>query len=110
MILESPELNKELNKELNDYKITFIEKEENKTEEKFGLYLKFERKPSGINGILIKYHMMCAMLVFVGLINFLIDPDVVPGRAGLLVTMYLILTSFFCNSQVGIFIFHFFEK
>ena len=108
MILESPELNKEINKELNDYKITFIEKEENRTEEKFGLYLKFERKPSGINGILIKYHMMCAMLVFVGLINFLIDPDVVPGRAGLLVTMYLILTSFFCNSQVGIFRFHLF--
>ena len=77
-------------------------------EEKFGIHVKFKRNRSGINGILIKYHMMCAMLVFVGLINFLIDPDVVPGRAGLLVTMYLILTSFFCNSQVGIFKFHLF--
>ena len=106
--LESPKLNKEL----NDYKITVIDTdidlEENSTEEKFGLHIEFERKPSGITGILIKYHMMCAMLVFVGSINFLIDPDVVPGRAGLLVTMYLILTSFFCNSQVGIFKFHLF--
>ena len=100
--LESPKLNKEL----NDYKITVIDMdidlEENTTEEKFGLHIQFERKPSGITGILIKYHMMCAMLVFVGLINFLIDPDVVPGRAGLLVTMYLILTSFFFNAQVNL--------
>ena len=91
-----------LNTDLNDYEITVIKLEERKTEEKIGIRIHFQRNQSGINGILINYHMMCAMLVFVASINFLIDPEVVPGRAGLLVTIYLILTSFFCNAQVNL--------
>ena len=100
---------RKLNTDLNDYKINSISlgelnfvvtEEDEEVEKKFGIRINFERKQSGINGILINYHMMCAMLVFVASINFLIDPEVVPGRAGLLVTIYLVLTSFFSSAQV----------
>ena len=63
---------------------------------KFGIQLKFERNSKGITGILINYHLMCATSI-----NFLIDPNVVPGRAGLLITLYLVLTSFFSSAQVN---------
>ena len=67
----------------------------------FGIQISFERNWKGIRGILINYHMMCVMLVLVGSINFLIEPNVVPGRAGLLVTLFLVLTNFFSNAQVN---------
>ena len=66
----------------------------------FGIRINFERNSKGTNGILINYHLMCAILVLVGSINFLIDPKVVPGRAGLLVTLFLVLTNFFSDAQV----------
>ena len=68
---------------------------------KFGIQMKFECNSKGITGILINYHLMCATLVLVASINFLIDPNVVPGRAGLLITLYLVLTSFFSSAQVN---------
>ncbi len=68
----------------------------------FGIRIRFERNSKGINGILINYHLMCAMLVLVASINFLVDPKVVPGRAGLLVTLFLVLTSFFSDAHVNI--------
>ena len=67
---------------------------------KFGIQIRFERNPKGITGILISYHLMCATLVLVASINFLVDPKVVPGRAGLLVTIFLVLANFFCGAQV----------
>ena len=67
---------------------------------KFGVQITFERNSEGTNGILINYHLLCAMFVFVASINFLIDPKVVPGRAGMLVTLFLVLTNFFSNAQV----------
>ena len=66
----------------------------------FGLRISFERNTAGISGILMNYHFMCATLVLVASINYLVDPDVVPGRAGLLVTLFLVLTNFFSNAQV----------
>ena len=66
----------------------------------FGLRISFERNTEGISGILMNYHFMCATLVLVASINYLVDPDVVPGRAGLLVTLFLVLTNFFSNAQV----------
>ena len=66
----------------------------------FGLQISFERNTKGISGILINYHFMCAILVWIASINFLIDPNVVPGRAGLLVTLFLVLTNFFSAAQV----------
>ena len=66
----------------------------------FGIKISFERNSEGINGILINYHLMCATLVLVAAVNFLIDPKVVPGRAGLLVTLFLVLANFFSDAQV----------
>ena len=67
----------------------------------FGIEIHFGRNSEGIHGILMNYHLMCATLVIVTSINFLIDPKVVPGRAGLLVTIFLVLTNFFTSAQVS---------
>ena len=66
----------------------------------FGIKISFERKSKATNSIMINYYLMCAMLVIVASINFVIDPKVVPGRAGLLVTLFLVLTKFFSDAQV----------
>ena len=66
---------------------------------RFGIKISFERNSKGIVRILANYHLMCAILVLVASINFLIDPNVVPGRAGLLVTLFLVLTNFFSDAQ-----------
>ena len=63
--------------------------------------MSYVRNSKGRTGILVNYHLMCATLVLVASINFLIDPNVVPGRAGLLITLYLVLTSFFSSAQVN---------
>ena len=89
-----------MDSDTDNYNITSIEKFHAKNVEKFGIKISFERNWKGTVGILINYHMMCAMLVLVGSINFLIEPNVVPGRAGLLVTLFLVLTNFFSNAQV----------
>ena len=67
---------------------------------KFGICISFQRTSDGIHGILVYYHLMCAVLVLVSSINYVIDPKVVPGRAGLLITVYLVLTTFFSDAQV----------
>ena len=66
----------------------------------FGIQIQFERNEEGINGILINYHLMCSTLVLVATVNFLIDPKVVPGRAGLLVTLFLVLANLFSCAHV----------
>ena len=66
----------------------------------FGIKISFERKSEATYSIMINYYLMCAMLVIVASINFVIDPKVVPGRAGLLVTLFLVLTKFFSDAQV----------
>ena len=66
----------------------------------FGLRISFERNNNGISGILINFHFMCGILVLIASINFLIDPSVVPGRSGFLVTLFLVLTNFFSAAQV----------
>ena len=70
----------------------------------FDIEIILKHNSEGTNGILISYHWMCAMLVVIASINFLIDPKVVPGRAGLLVTLFLVLTAFFSDAQVRIII------
>ena len=45
------------------------------------------------------YCPLCAM-VFVSWISFSVSPDSVPGRVGLLVTVFLVLTTLFGNIQV----------
>ena len=68
----------------------------------FAIQISFKRNSKGITGVLIRYHMMCALLVVTASLNFLIDPKVVPGRAGMLVTLFLVLANFFSDAQVTI--------
>ena len=69
---------------------------------KFVILISFKRNSKGITGVLISYHMMCALLVITASLNFLIDPKVVAGRAGMLVTLFLVLANFFSDAQVTI--------
>ena len=71
---------------------------------KFGIQISFERNSKGINGILINYHLISSILVLVAAINFLIDPKLVPGRAGLMVMIFLVLTNLFTSAQVTVLI------
>ena len=65
----------------------------------FGIRFEFSRDPFGF---IVKYHVTCAILVLIGGISFMIDPKVVPGRMGMLVTLFLVLANFFSNAQVCI--------
>ena len=89
-----------LSNETNSYAIKSFEEYRSNGSAIFGIRIRFERNYKGINGVLINYHLMCAILVLVASINFLVDPKVVPGRAGLLVTLFLVLTNFFSDAQV----------
>ena len=103
---------KKLNDNINGYIIKSIEKDLSKNSTSFGLKIRFERNVRGKNGILINYHLMCAILAMAASINFLIDPKVVPGRAGLLVTLFLVMTGFFSDAQVTLILekLHYFDK
>ena len=89
-----------LSNDTNDYNINSIEVYHFNHTSRFGVHVRFERNSNGIITILINYHMICAMLVFVASINFLIDPKVVPGRAGMLVTLFLVLANLFTGARV----------
>ena len=91
-----------ISNDTDDYILKPIEIYHSSHTTKFGIKISFERNPSGITEILMNYHLMCSMLVLTSSINFLIDPKVVPGRAGLLVTLFLVLTTFFKAAQVNI--------
>ena len=67
-------------------------------ETKFIVTFSLSRDPFGY---LIRYHLVCAVLVIIGSISFLIEPKIVPGRSGLLVTLFLVLAAFFSNAQVN---------
>ena len=86
----------------NDYIITSIDKYSTNDSTTFGISIKFERNTKGRIGILVNYNLMSAMLVLAASINFLIDPNMVPGRAGMLVTLFLVTTGFFSDAQVGV--------
>ena len=93
------------NSNTDGYVIKSIKEYSLKNPARFGINIALHRNIHTTNGILINYHLMCAMIVMVSAINFLIDPKVVPGRAGLLVTALLVLTNFFASAQVNYSIF-----
>ena len=90
-----------MSNDTNNYIIKFFDVYKHSNGSGFGIQVNFERNTEGINGILINYHLICGTLVLVATVNFLIDPKVVPGRAGLLVTLFLVLANFFSSAQVG---------
>ena len=63
----------------------------------FGILIKFKRRQSEF---VIEYYLPCGILVYIASISFLIDPSVVPGRCGLLVTLFLVFTNFLSNTKV----------
>ena len=64
----------------------------------FGVEFHFE---TNIVGYLVRYYLICAILVsLISSISFMIKPSIVPGRAGLLVTLFLVLANFFSLAQV----------
>ena len=93
-------INIKISNDTNNYALNSIEVYHFYLTSRFGIHVRFERNSNGIITILMNYHMICAMLVFVASINFLIDPKVVPGRAGMLVTLFLVLANLFTGAQV----------
>ena len=84
----------------NNYIIKAFEEYSLKDPARFGINFTFKRDIEATYDILLNYNLMCAIIVLVSAVNFLVDPKVVPGRAGVLVTLFLVLTNFFCDAQV----------
>ena len=87
---------------MSGYTIKHLEKFHSNNPATFGFSVTFERNPQGY---IINYHLICGLLVLVASINFVIEPRIVPGRAGLLITIFLVLTSFFSDAQVICFLY-----
>ena len=49
----------------------------------------------------LKYHLPCLGIVVVSHVSFVITPLAIPGRVALLVTLFLVLTTFFANVQAN---------
>merc|ERR1711994_223721 len=57
----------------------------------FGVEFHFE---TNVIGYLIRYYLICGILVsLISSISFMIKPSIVPGRIGLLITIFLVLAS-----------------
>ena len=67
--------------------------------ETFGILVNVERNTHGQSGILISYNLMCAILVMISLVNFLIDPKD-SNRAAILIALILVLATIFNSAQV----------
>ena len=67
--------------------------------EKFGIEIGFERNYVSQSGILINYHLICAMLVLVASINFVFNAKDT-NRSCILVALLLVLATFFSDAQV----------
>ena len=89
-----------MSKKKNNYIIKSFEEYSLRDPVRFGINFTFERDIEATYDILLNYNLMCAIIVLVSSVNFLVDPKVVPGRAGILVTLFLVLTNFFCDAQV----------
>ena len=65
----------------------------------FALQINFERNSEGITGILLQYHLICAILVILASINFLFDAKDT-NRSCLLAALLLVMTTIFSVGQV----------
>lgn len=55
------------------------------------------RNKGSFNKVVIGFYIPTGIFAFLSLISFAIDPDMVPGRMGMLVTLYLILINTYSN-------------
>ena len=65
---------------------------------KFTIQINFERNSEGITGILLQYHLICAILVILSSINFLFDAKDT-NRSCLLAALLLVMTTIFSVGQ-----------
>ena len=89
--------------DINNYEIKTIDTIVSRNEdgkETFGILVNFERNTDGKSGILISYNLMCAILVMISLVNFLINPND-SNRAAVLVALILVLATIFNSAQVS---------
>ena len=91
-----------LRKNTNNYNVHHLEiLQQSNVSTKFDIKIYFERNLEGINSVLINYHLICAMLVLLGSINFLFDPKDT-NRSCMLVALLLVLATIFSMAQVYI--------
>ena len=89
-----------LRKNTNNYNVHHLEIiQQSNVSTKFDIKIYFERNLEGINSVLINYHLICAMLVLLGSINFLFDPKDT-NRSCMLVALLLVLATIFSLAQV----------
>ena len=62
-----------------------------------GLEIKMKRL---ISPFVFQYYIPGALIVFVATISFIIPPSSIPGRIGLLATLFLTLSTLFINHMV----------
>ena len=62
-----------------------------------GFVVKLQRKAKGY---IYRHYFPCTLMVIISWISFIIPPSSIPGRISLLVTLFLVLTSYFGGIQV----------
>ena len=101
MVLFSPKPNKpyDLTYITDGFNLSFtrIEGYNGKNNSFVGCRIKMQRI---ISPYVFQYYLPCAAIVFVSHISFIIPPSSVPGRIGLLATLFLTLTNLFINHMV----------
>ena len=89
-----------MSNDTNDFIIKSIEEYRLSNPARFGIRIHFERNCKGTIGILITYHMMCAMLVLVASTNFLFEAKDT-NRSCMLVALLLVFITIFTAAQVN---------
>ena len=88
-----------MSKKKNNYNIKAIEEYSLNDPARFGISITFERDIEETYSVLINNNLMCAMLVLVSSVNFLIDPKD-SNRAAILIALLLILATIFNATKV----------
>ena len=63
-----------------------------------GIKIHLERRSTSF---ILRYYIPCFGITAVSWVSFVITPDAIPGRTGLMVTLFLVLTTMFIGIQVG---------
>ena len=85
-----------------EVKVTFLDgylDEKRKSNKAVGYDVKMERK---IQPYFMMYYLPCMAILLVSIISFAIPLNAIPGRVGLLVTLFLTLTNLFIYEMVNI--------
>ena len=90
-----------MSKKKNNYIIKVIEEYSLKDPARFGIHITFERDIEETCSILINNNLMCAMLVLVSSVNFIIDAKD-SNRAAILIALLLVLATLFNGTKVRI--------